>query len=35
LFAAFIRASLENRHHRLGATTANDSRVATAEPATD
>src|ERR1700678_3842103 len=34
LFAAFIRASLENRHHRLSATTS-ESRVATAEPATD
>ncbi len=33
LFAAFIRASLENRHHRLGAAT--ESRVTAAEPATD
>jgi len=34
LFAAFIRASLENRHHRLSATTS-ESRVTTAEPAID
>ena len=34
LFAAFIRASLENHHYRLSATSA-ESRVTTAEPARD
>src|SRR5271169_6274309 len=35
LFSAFIQASIKNRHHRLSAATTNDSRVTTAEPATD